>query len=108
MTKKSDDIRTLRRNKQLYASIRFVVAIILQLWIIYYFTHAGALGGADAVNDTLKEFLFIFIPTITILFLLPLVIRGSFSQKIISIILLIFPVWIAFYGWMTVIAELFK
>ena len=102
MTKKNGNIENPRRNKRLHASVRFVVALILQLWMMYYFTHEGAVGGADAANDKLKEFLLAFVPTIIILFLLPVIIRGSRSQKIIAIVLSLLPAWMAFSGWMNV------
>lgn len=101
MTKKSDDIERPGRGKPLHAFARFVVALILQLWMVYYFTHRGAMGGADAASDKLKEFLYIFVPTVAILFLLPVIIRGSHSQKFIAVVLSLFPAWMAFHGWMS-------
>jgi hypothetical protein len=108
MTDKSDNTPNPRRRTTLHASVRFVVALILQLWMMYYFTHAGAVGGVDTASDKLKEFLFVFVPTITILFLLPVIIRGSFSLKFIAIVLSLFPAWMAFNGWTAVIDRLFR
>lgn len=96
------DAQNLRRAS-LHASIRFIVAIILELGFAIYFTHAGALGTGLGFNDTANEFLFIFVPAITILFLLPVIIRGSSSQKIIAIILSLFPAWMACSIWMQMI-----
>ncbi|HEY1717722.1 MAG TPA: hypothetical protein VGH42_05425 [Verrucomicrobiae bacterium] len=73
--------------------------------MMYYFTHGGAMGGDDAANDKLKEFLFVLVPTITILFLLPVMIRGPLSQKLIAIVLSLFPAWMAFSGWVAVISK---
>ena len=92
------DARNLRRTS-LHAPIRFIVAIILELGFAIYFTHAGALGTGLGFSDTAKKFLFIFVPTITILFLLPVIIRGSRSQKIVAIILSLFPAWMAYFSW---------
>jgi hypothetical protein len=94
------------QRTSLHALARFIVAIILQLGFIVYFTiGGGGLGTGLGFSDTAKTFLFIFIPTITILFLLPVIIRGSRSQKIVAVILLLFPAWIAFLGWKEIINQ---
>jgi hypothetical protein len=88
------------QRPSLHAPIRFIVALILQLGFLVYFTiGGGALGTGQGFSDTAKTFLFIFIPTITILFLLPVIIRGSYSQKIVAIILSLFPAWMVYFGW---------
>jgi hypothetical protein len=88
------------RRPSLHAPIRFIVAIILQLGFVVYFTiGVGGLGTGLGFSDTAKTFLFIFVPTITILFLLPVIIRGSRTQKIVAIILSLFPAWMAYFGW---------
>src|SRR5882672_9711227 len=58
-----------------------------------------------AAQNFCKEFLVIFLPTITMLFLLPVIIRGSPAQKIAAIILSLLPVWIAIPGWLEIIAR---
>ncbi len=108
MIEKNDHLQNARRRARLHTSLRFLVALILQLWTVYYFTHKGALGVGWQSGDVLKEFLLIFIPTITILFLLPVIICGSFPQRLIAILLLICPAWIGFYGWIVVIGRLLK
>jgi hypothetical protein len=108
MTEKGDHLQNARRRAPLHVSLRFLVALILQSWLAYYFTHEGALGTGLQSSDALKKVLLVFIPTITILFLLPVIIRGSFSQRLIAIILSICPAWIGFYGWAVVIGGLLK
>ena len=56
----------------------------------------------------LNQFLRACVPTVTVLFLLPVIIRGSFSQRLIAIILSICPAWIGFYGWAAVVGGLFR
>jgi hypothetical protein len=88
------------KRPSLHAPIRFIVALILQLGFLVYFTIGG--GGLEAglaFSDTVKKFLFILVPIITILFLLPVIIRGSYPQKIVAIILSLFPAWMVYFGW---------
>lgn len=88
------------RRASFHTAVRFVVAVILQLGFVVYFTiGGGGLGIGLGFSDTAKTFLFIFIPTITILFLLPVIIRGSCSQKIVAVILSLFPAWMVYFGW---------
>jgi len=88
------------RRTPLRAPIRLIVAIILELGFAFYFTiGGGALGAGLGIGDTVKDFLFIFVPIITILFLLPVIICGSRSQKIVAIILSLFPAWMVYFGW---------
>lgn len=108
MIDKDGHLQNARRRASLHAPLRFLVALILQLWTAYYFTHKGALGVDGQSSDTLKEFLLIFVPTVTILILLPVIIRGSFSQRLIAVALSICPAWVAFYGWTAVIGGLLK
>ena len=108
MAEESDYIQNPRPRRPLHAFVRFIAALILQLWMMYYFTHEGALGSDNTAHDTLKVFLFVFVPTIAILFLFPVIIRGSLSQKLIAIVLSLFPAWMTFSGWMAVSDRLFK
>lgn len=107
MIEKNDNLQNARRRAPLHASLRFVIALILQSGMVYYFTHGGALGANDYdVHTGLNQFLLAGIPTITVLFLLPVIIRGSFLQRLIAIILSICPAWIGFYGWAAIIGGL--
>ena len=82
MIEKNDNLQNARRRAPLHASLRFVIALILQSGMVYYFTHGGALGANDYDFHTgLNQFLLAGIPTVTVLFLLPVIIRGSFSAK---------------------------
>lgn len=85
--------------KPLHVRIRFITSGVLQLFFIYYFTHAGAVGGADKLADLKNEFLFIAVPTVAILFLLPVLFKGSFQQKTLTFVLLLFPIWCAYGSW---------
>ena len=85
--------------------MRLVAAGALQLWFIYYFTHGGAVGIGGQFSDTAKEFLFVFVPTVIILFLLPAIIWGSRRQKILAIVLSLLPAWFAFQGWSGIVVD---
>ncbi len=107
MIEKSNNLQNARRRAPLHTPLRFAIALVLQSGMIYYFTHRGALGANDYDFHTgLNKFLLACIPTVTVLFLLPVIIRGSFSQRLIAIILSICPAWIGFYGWTAVIGGL--
>jgi hypothetical protein len=105
MTKESNDIKNAQLGRRLHAPMRFVVAGALQLWLIYYFTHGGALGIGWEFSDALKEFLFVFTPTVSIVFLIPVIIRGSFAQKIMAAILLLPAAWLGCAGWKDVVCH---
>jgi hypothetical protein len=47
----------------------------------------------------LMEFLWALIPSITIVFLVPVIIHGSHWYKVIAVVLLLLPAWVAFWGW---------
>jgi hypothetical protein len=99
------DAKNCRRTS-LHTPVRFIVAIILQLGLVVYFTiGGGGLGTGLGFSDTTKTFLFFFIPTITILFLLPVMVRGSRSQKIVAVILSLFPAWMIYFGWKGMISH---
>ena len=91
--------------KPLQVRARFIVAGVLQMCFMYYFTHGGALGVGGQFSDAVKKFLFVFIPTATILFLLPVMIRGSRQQKILAVILSLLPAWLAFEGWSGIVVN---
>lgn len=91
--------------KPLRVPARFIASGALQFGFIYWFTHRGALGGANMVEDALNEFLFVFLPTVSIVILIPVLVRGSSSQKILASILLLFPAWFAITGWWAIIVD---
>jgi hypothetical protein len=88
------------RRTSLHAPARFIVALALQLVL---FAQSGLEANSYDFNTMLNEFLFAFIPTVSMLVLIPVIIRGSGSQKIVAIILSLFPAWIAFLGWEEII-----
>ncbi len=63
------------------------------------------MGIGGQFSDTAKEFLFVFLPTAAILFLLPVIIRGSRLQKILAMILSLLPAWFAFQGWSEIVVD---
>jgi hypothetical protein len=95
----------ISQRKRLYVPARFFASGALQLWFIYYFTHGGAVGIGGEFSDAVKEFLFVFVPTAAVLFLLPVIVRGSRGQKILALILSLLPAWFAFQGWSAVIID---
>lgn len=108
MMEKDNNLQNEKRRTTLHATLRFLIAIVLQSGTFYYFTHGGAVGANDYDGRTgLNEFLLACIPTFTVLLLLPVIIRGLFSQRLIAIILSACPVWMGFYGWAAVIGRLF-
>lgn len=100
----NNDAQNTRRSS-LHAPVRLVIAVILELGFAFYFSHEGALGIGLGFSDTAKKLLFIFVPTITILLLLPVIIRGSRFQKIAAIILSLFPAWMVYFGWKEMISH---
>lgn len=105
MTKKSGDIENPQPGRPLHVPVRLIAAGALQLWFVYYFTCEGAVGIGGQFSDTAKEFLFVLVPTITVLFLLPVIIRGSRLQKILAIILSLLPAWLTFQGWSKIVVD---
>ena len=107
MTGKNDNLQKVQRSATLHATLRFFIAIILQSGTFYYFIDGGALEANDYDFRTgFNEFLLACIPTVTILILLPVIIRGSFSQKLVAITLSVCPAWMGFHGWETVVRRL--
>jgi hypothetical protein len=98
-------MQNLLQQKSLHVPVRFCASGVLQLWFMYYFTHGGAMGIGGQFSDTAKEFLFVFLPTAAILFLLPVIIRGSRLQKILAMILSLLPAWFAFQGWSEIVVD---
>jgi hypothetical protein len=105
MTKKSENLHPLQPGRQLHAPMRLIAAGALQLWFLYCFTNGGAVGIGGQFSDMAKEFVFVLVPTITILFLLPVIIWGSRSQKILAIVLSLFPAWLAFQDWSGIVVD---
>jgi hypothetical protein len=77
----------------LVAALLYPVALLL----------LGFFPDMDENRETTIAFLTAFLSSIIILVLIPVVIRGSFAQKIIAIILLLPAAWIGFNGWQDVI-----
>jgi hypothetical protein len=98
-------MQNLSQQKPLHVAARFFASGTLQLWFMYYFTHGGAVGIGGQFSDTAKEFLFVFLPTIAILFLVPVIIWGSRLQKILAVILSLSPAWFAFQSWSEIVID---
>jgi hypothetical protein len=98
---------TFKNRSNLNVPIRLIVALILQLGFAVYFTiGGGALGTGLGIGDTMKEFLFIFIPMLIIIFLIPVIIRGTPYQRIAAIVLSLLPACIALLGWTEIIKRI--
>jgi hypothetical protein len=100
MTKK-DNLQTKRRTP-LRAGLRLFTAILLLAGMFGYGASAVETTGYD-FQDGLNDFLLAFLPAISILLLIPVVIRGSFGEKIIAAVFLLPAAWFGFVGWQNVI-----
>ena len=104
MIGKNDNLQNARRRAPLHATLRFVIALLLQAGMFGYFGGVSAMGttGYD-FKDGLSDFLWAFLPAVAILFLFPVLIRGSLGEKIIAAIFLLPAAWFGFAGWQKVI-----
>ncbi|MGH7953843.1 MAG: hypothetical protein ACREFE_18250, partial [Limisphaerales bacterium] len=55
----------------------------------------------------LNAFLLALLPTVSVLLLIPVLIRGTLGEKIIAAVLLLPAAWFGFMGWAIVIGGLF-
>lgn len=58
-----------------------------------------------AANNFFKEFLVVLLPTVAILFLLPVIVRGSLQQKIAATIIALIAACIAIPVWLEIIGD---
>ena len=93
------------QSKPLYVRSRFIATGGLQLGFLYFFTHGGALGVGGQISDLVKEALFVIVPTVAVLILLPVFIRGTRLQKILAFFLSLLPVWFAIRGWSGIVVD---
>ncbi|MGH7950293.1 MAG: hypothetical protein ACREFE_00005 [Limisphaerales bacterium] len=95
MTEKNDNLQNTRRRVTLHAALRVAVAILLQAGMFRFVNGMGETG--------LNNFLIAFLPTVSILVLIPVLIRGSLGERTIAVVLLLPAAWFGFMGWQNVI-----
>jgi hypothetical protein len=99
-------------KQPLRATLRLVVGGGLELLMLF----VGSLPVWDygvydktkfwnSASNFIQEFAAVFLPTIVILFLLPVIIRGSRPQKILAIVFSLLPAWLAITGWIEIISR---
>jgi hypothetical protein len=104
MIESNNNLQNARQRAQLHATLRLVIAL---LFLAVMFCSVSGLEGNDYDLQTgLNAFLFCFLPTVSILLLLPVLIRGSLGEKILAAVVLLPAAWFAFMGWAAVISGL--
>jgi hypothetical protein len=96
--KTNDEIKKNRPQPFYYA--RILVAVLLYPLLFFL---SSFFPDMNENNETITLFLMTAIPSIIIVFLIPITIRGSHEQKIIAAILLLPAAWWGFAGWQNVI-----
>ena len=87
-------------SKPLRVSARFIASGALQVVLLLCSDGKGHYG----FMAFMEEFLFAFLPTLAVLVLLPVIICGSPGQKIMAVILGLFPAFFGILGWGQIIA----
>jgi len=59
-----------------------------------------------AFNNFVLEFSMLFLPTTAVFLLIPVFLRGSSWEKIIALIVSLFPAWLAVQGWQGIFYQL--
>ena len=89
------------QRKPLNVPARFVVSGALQVLLLYPPLAQDGYGFRVFLN----EFLAVFAPTVAVLLLIPVIYRGSMSQKVLAAILSLFPTWVAVLSWWATIVD---
>ena len=89
----------------LHAALRIVISVLLQA--VMFYSVSGVEGNDYDFQTGLNAFLFALLPTVSILILLPVLIRGTLAEKIFAVVLALPAAWFAFMGWAAVIGRLF-
>ena len=105
MTEKNNKLQNTRRNAPLHAALRIIISILLQAMMFY--SISGVEGNDYDFNAGLNAFLFALLPAVSIVILLPVLIRGTPAEKIFAGVLALPAAWFAFMGWAAVIGRLF-
>lgn len=96
-----------KRKRPLRTFSRIVVSLVLQLlmFLIGLCLPEWDYGIYDktkfwyALNNFVSEFSMLFLPTVAVFFLIPVFFRGSSWEKIVALIISLFPTWLAVQGW---------
>ncbi|MGH7976166.1 MAG: hypothetical protein ACREC8_05845 [Limisphaerales bacterium] len=89
-------------KKSIHAALRIVIA--LSFLVIFFSPLLSPLGDTGySFRDGLNAFLFAFIPTVPIVFLIPVVIRGTIAERIVAAIILLPSGALALLGWVDII-----
>jgi hypothetical protein len=105
MTENNANLKNVSRRAPLRAVLRVVIAVLLQV-IMFCFV-SGVEGNDHDFQTGLNGFLFALLPSVSILLLIPVLIRGKLGEKIIAVVLLLPAAWFAFMAWAAVIGGLF-
>ena len=105
MTKNSSNLENPPRRAPLRGSLRVVIAVLLQVMMFCFVS--GVEGNDHDFKTGLNGFLLALFPSVSILLLIPILIRGAHGEKIIAVVLTFPAVWFAFIAWSAIIGRLF-
>jgi hypothetical protein len=105
MSEKNDNLQNTSRRSSLHAALRVVIAVFLQVMMFCFVS--GVEGNDYDFRTGLNGLLFALLPTVSILLLIPVLIRGTLGEKIIAVLLLLPAAWFGFMGWAAVVSRLF-
>ena len=103
-----------KRTRPLRAFSRIVVSLGLQLLVFliglllpnFDYGNYSPAKFWYAFNNFVSEFSMLFLPTIAVFLLIPVFLRGSLLEKIVALIISLFPAWLAVQGWQGVFFQL--
>jgi hypothetical protein len=104
MTENNANLLNAPRRSPLRAALRVVIAVLLQ--VVMFCLVSGVAGNDFDFQTGLNGFLFALLPSVSILLLIPVIIRGTPGEKIIAVVLLLPAAWFAFTAWAAVIGGL--
>jgi hypothetical protein len=105
MTENNANLQSASRRAPLRATLRVVVAMLLQVMMFSFVS--GVEGNDHDFQTGLNSFLFALLPSVSILLLIPVLMRGTLGEKVIAVVLLLPAAWFAFMAWTAVIGGLF-
>ncbi|HEY5296741.1 MAG TPA: hypothetical protein VIK59_02340 [Verrucomicrobiae bacterium] len=91
-------------RKSLHGPLRIIV--VLLLYVAFFSPIISPReGNSYGFKTALNGFLMVFIPTVAIVILIPVLIRGTLGEKIVAVILLLPPAWFVFWMWYGVVSD---
>ena len=107
--KRTISFRLLPPKEHLAIRARFVAGTLLNAFLFYYaFNVAGKMTMSNELRydiiNALRDFVSGFLPLLIVLLLLPVVVLGRTKERIVALILSVFPVLfgcIAWYAFLT-------